>query len=237
MQTFGGETVVSMQYSFECLQEKTNCANFCRDFRGIEQYSFECLQEIHKNANFRREGGGERNLERFCKESGGCVFIGKECLKRLEMKKTRLLFVMLLAAVGLMVNSCIMDWVPVQIKVYVTDSNGTDLLDPSYEKNLLDGVTMTYRGDVYQLTATTKYYMPTFYGFELYTDKDGKNYLYFGELDGADEYDDDFIITWKDGTQDIIHYKRNIAFTNAYEKMFLNGKKVAKDDAPITIVK
>lgn len=154
------------------------------------------------------------------------------------MKKVKVLLVALMAVVAFSVSSCmIMDWIPVTIRAYVVDGNGTDLLNPENENNVLDGVSLTYRDDVYFLTQKTKELPLEFHGFELFTDAEGKYYLYFGELDGADEYDDDFIITWKSGAQDIIHYKRNIVFNNANEKLFLNGKKVAKDDVPVTIVK
>lgn len=141
------------------------------------------------------------------------------------------------SAIILMAGSCmIMDWTPVTLRIYVENQAGEDLLEPGSETDILEGVTMTYRGETYRLAPEpeTKYYLPDFDGLELMKDGDGRYYLYFGELDGAEEYNDDFTIVWGDGTSDVIHYKRNIFMTTVSEKWKLNG---SKSDMPMTIVK
>ena len=141
------------------------------------------------------------------------------------------------AVVILLAGSCmIMDWTPVKLRIYVENQAGEDLLDPDSEINMLEGVTMTYRGETYELVPEpeTKYYLPHFDGLQLMLDEDGRHYLYFGELDGAEEYNDDFTLAWGDATSDVIHYKRNIFMTAVSEKWKLNG---AKSDMPMTIVK
>lgn len=141
------------------------------------------------------------------------------------------------AAIMLLAGGCmIMDWAPVILRIYVENQAGEDLLDPDSEINLLEGVTMTYRGETYGLVPEpeTKYYLPHFDGLELMLDKEGRYYLYFGELDGAEEYSEDFTIVWGDGTSDVINYKRNIFMTIVSEKWKLNG---SKSSMPMTIVK
>jgi hypothetical protein len=47
------------------------------------------------------------------------------------------------------------------------------------------------------------------------------------KLDGDKEYDTDFILTWKDGSQDVIHFTRKINdILDTEDQWLLNGEKV-----------
>lgn len=117
----------------------------------------------------------------------------------------------------------IVDWSPVKILIEVHDKDGNDLLDPDNPNNLIKGTTINYRGETLEVNtsileydretyyAKTRAYAPEFRGLYLalknwYQD-DGEGYiLCLGEIDGAVNMDEDFVITWADGTQNTIHY-------------------------------
>ena len=68
--------------------------------------------------------------------------------------------------------------------------------------------------------------MPTFKGLHVDSSAINQPYFCFGELDGADNYDDDFIITFADGSTDTIHFKRvHKSGLNVEDSWTLNGKK------------
>ena len=95
------------------------------------------------------------------------------------------------------------DAMPVTLEIFVKDTEGNNLLDYGW----LDGknVTATFKGETYQLQKDepTRAYMPHFYGFKV-TGRDLGAMLYFGELDGTHDRNDEFVINWGDGTFDTI---------------------------------
>ena len=95
------------------------------------------------------------------------------------------------------------DAMPVTLEIFVKDTEGNNLLDYGW----LDGknVTATFKGETYELQkdVPTRAYMPHFYGFKV-TDRDLGTMLYFGELDGTHDMNDEFVINWGDGTFDTI---------------------------------
>ncbi len=95
------------------------------------------------------------------------------------------------------------DAMPVTLEIFVKDTEGNNLLDYGW----LDGknVTATFKGETYELQkdVPTRAYMPHFYGFKV-TGRDQGTMLYFGELDGTHDMNDEFIINWGDGTFDTI---------------------------------
>ena len=95
------------------------------------------------------------------------------------------------------------DAMPVTLEIFVKDTEGNNLLDYGW----LDGknVTATFKGETYQLQndEPTRAYMPHFYGFKV-TGRDLGTMLYFGELDGTHDMNDEFVINWGDGTFDTI---------------------------------
>ncbi len=132
----------------------------------------------------------------------------------------------------------IWDISPVVLRVYVQNGKGENLL----EQNWLDGkkVTATFKGETYELQpARTKYYMPYFYGFVLENWGNGQ-FLYFGELNGAEDINEDLIISWGDGTSETIKiyndYKTKSNGTPKINRyLVVNGKKV--DYGLVTFVK
>ena len=121
------------------------------------------------------------------------------------MKRTLLL---ILAALSVAFTSCESmqvdaDAAPVTLEIFVKDAEGNNLLDYGW----LDGknVIATFKGETYELQkdALTRAYMPQFYGFKVMS-RDLGPFLYFGELDGTDDMNDEFVINWGDGTFDTI---------------------------------
>jgi len=114
----------------------------------------------------------------------------------------------LLIAISSVVTSCEnmqveADAMPVTLEIFVKDVEGNNLLDYGW----LDGknVTATFKGETYDLQkdVPTRAYMPHFYGFKV-TGRDLGTMLYFGELDGTHDMNDEFVINWGDGTFDTI---------------------------------
>lgn len=105
----------------------------------------------------------------------------------------------------------IVDWAPVEIHIYAQDSNGNSIIQPE-----MPGMTITFQGETYTVTdwesardeMRTKAYLARMYGFVAETcPEDSTKYrLYFGEIDGAADMDEDLVLTWPDGSKDTIHY-------------------------------
>ena len=121
------------------------------------------------------------------------------------MKRTLLFLLIVISSV---VTSCEIvgvdaDAMPVTLEIFVKDTEGNNLLDYGW----LDGknVTATFKGETYELQkdVPTRAYMPHFYGFKV-TGRDLGAMLYFGELDGTHDMNDEFVINWGDGTFDTI---------------------------------
>ena len=95
------------------------------------------------------------------------------------------------------------DAMPVTLEIFVKDAEGNNLLDYGW----LDGknVIATFKGETYELQkdVPTRAYMPHFYGFKV-TGSDLGAMLYFGELDGTHDMNDEFVINWGNGTFDTI---------------------------------
>ena len=118
------------------------------------------------------------------------------------------LLLFLLIVISSVVTSCEnmqvdADAAPVTLEIFVKDAEGNNLLDYGW----LDGrnVIATFKGETYELQkdALTRAYMPQFYGFKVMS-RDLGPFLYFGELDGTDDMNDEFVINWGDGTFDTI---------------------------------
>lgn len=121
----------------------------------------------------------------------------------------------------------IVDWNPIEVKFYVADYGlRTNYVSLNYN-DMIYTTTLTYRGKTYSVEKSlTKDYMPTFKGLHVDSSAINQPYFCFGELDGADNYDDDFIITFADGSTDTIHFKRvHKRDLNVEDSWTLNGKK------------
>ena len=98
----------------------------------------------------------------------------------------------------------IWDMAPVNVMIHIQDSNGHNLLSPSVSGNLQGKkIVAEYQDEKYELnwnaSKGTRFYMPFFSGLTLqagYTQSgdhfepdQNKNYLSFGEFDGAENQD------------------------------------------------
>ena len=105
-------------------------------------------------------------------------------------------------------HSKMVDWSPVNIEIYATDSLGNSIISPE-----MPGMTLTFQGETYTVQdgpMHTKAYLALMYG--LYTQvidttASPRQYkLVFGEIDGAKDMDEDITLNWPDGSTDVIRY-------------------------------
>lgn len=106
-------------------------------------------------------------------------------------------------------DDLIVDWSPIKLKFFVVEYGlKTNYVADNYN-DIIHTTSLTYQGKTYKVERSlSKDYMPHFKG--LYVDSSAieRPYLCFGELDGAKNYDDDFIINFSDGSADTVHFKR-----------------------------
>ena len=167
------------------------------------------------------------------------------------MKKSILKSMLLMVTSCVMFVSCdppIMDWNPIRIYIKVSNAEGQNLLDSVTPNNFLDKeISAEWMGDTYiadtvslwEKQHVTREYLPMMDGL-MYVTRNGEPMLYFGELAGDGDYDDEpFTIHWPDGSTDVITVKNKAYFSSADRKFKLNGKVVAKDTGSpiISIVK
>ena len=142
----------------------------------------------------------------------------------------------------------IVDWAPVTVSITATDMYGNDLLDPLSNSCILEGTTLTFQKKTYEVSYDfinrfngAKAYMPRMYGLQLDSvrSSDKLQYrLYFGEIDGAKDMNEDLVINWGNGTSDVINYhcwghnERKLSCNHEWK---VNGKKV--DGSKIEFVK
>ena len=145
----------------------------------------------------------------------------------------------------------IVDWAPVSISLTVTDSNnGSDLLNPQNNSNILDGTSLTFKEKTYEVSYDfinhfegSKAYMPTMYGLQFDTVRTNGNVLcrlLFGEIDGGADMDEDLVINWGDGTTDVINYKcsnHNERKLSCKREWKVNGKKIGGEVRQFTFEK
>ncbi|MBO4723704.1 MAG: hypothetical protein J5596_00085 [Bacteroidaceae bacterium] len=108
-------------------------------------------------------------------------------------------------------ESYIVDWAPVEIIIYAEDSDGNSIIQQE-----MPGMTLTFQGETYTVRdwesvieeKKTRAYLAQIYGFiaETYSEDSTAYRLYFGEIDGAADMDEDIVLTWPDGSKDTIHY-------------------------------
>ena len=168
------------------------------------------------------------------------------------MKSKSFLAAMLLMVISsVMLVSCeppIQDWYPIDIYIKVFDTEGKNLLDSATPNNFVDKeISAEWMGDTYiadtvslwEKQHMTRMYLPMMNGL-MYVTKDGEPMLYFGELAGDGDYDDEpLTIHWPDGSTDVITVKNKAYLSSANRKYKLNGEVVAKDTGSpiINIVK
>lgn len=125
---------------------------------------------------------------------------------------------------------------------------GNDLLDPASNSCILEGTTLTFQEMTYEVSYDfmnrfegAKAYMPRMYGLQLDTMRtaDEVRYmLFFGEINGGSDMDENLVINWGNGTSDIINYhcwNHNERKGTCKREWKVNGKVV--DGSKIAFVK
>lgn len=108
----------------------------------------------------------------------------------------------------------LIDYSPVQVLIYATNVEGHDIISAE-----MPGMSLTYKGITYEVTAWNHYFTKALYASEVIqglccqTPEDylpkgsiGHNRLIFGDIPGDFEVDEDFVLSWPDGTKNVIHY-------------------------------
>ena len=146
-------------------------------------------------------------------------------------------------------DTVIWDFYPIELKMYVTAPDGTNLLDSKLENNVLkNDIKAIHNGKAYSLNldhlddedkVPTRAFLPTFYGLMLLTDGDGSPYLYFGEFDGGGTFENEIVmIDWGDGTYNTVTFDSKLTWNKSepiiFRYFYLDKEKV---DNPMTIIK
>ena len=146
----------------------------------------------------------------------------------------------------------IWDIAPVEFSIFITDSEGNDLLDSTFQNNLIKDITVSYQGEVYPVMTEREYYesqynqtrayMPHFYGLILRqywshkTFTNGNFELVFGEFNGEENIDKrEITLNLPDGRQAILSYKNSFKWKSNGEPkkstvFYFDGQEL-KDDA------
>jgi hypothetical protein len=151
------------------------------------------------------------------------------------MKKTTLLLAALSVILSLTLPSCnksdapdalvAVEWYPIELYIYIQDKDAKDLLNYDATYYVGNDFMLTYNGKTYRMETKGTEENPELI---LGTDRVQQSHIaYFGTLDGDKEYDTDFILTWKDGSQDVIHFTRKINdILDTEDQWLLNGEEV-----------
>ena len=134
------------------------------------------------------------------------------------MKKT--IATILMAAGLFAATSCeevlgedwIVDWAPVNVYIEAFDADGNSIISPE-----MPGMSLTFKGETYTVKEVgepsqirTKAYLAIMEGLLAVPqyEVDGKTvyHLVFGEIDGAADMDEDLVLNWPDGSEDVIRY-------------------------------
>ncbi len=136
-------------------------------------------------------------------------------------------------------NDYIVDWAPVELTVTATDNAGQSIISPD-----MPGMSLSFKGDTYTVKSSedviaTKAYLAIIKGLIAVPDEaDSLSYhLYFGEIDGAEDMDEDIVLNWPDGSTDTINYKcwnhRGGRHISCKREWKLNGEKFGSGRFPV----
>lgn len=140
----------------------------------------------------------------------------------------------------------IYDFAPIELKVYVSTVDGSNLLDNKIEGNLLNNsIKIIHNGTAYDLDIestekekpATKAYLPIFHGLKLQTDINGNPYLYIGEFDGAADYENEIVtVDWGDGTYNTITFDSRVSWRKSepvIHRFFYLDKELVENEMTI----
>lgn len=138
------------------------------------------------------------------------------------------------------VDPPIWDISPVVVLFEINNNNGENMFSESTEGNWLNAsFSCSFEDETYTYPSIeTKEYLAAFQGLylNLYSEIP---LLEFGELDGTEDRDSDLVITWPDGTRDVINIKRTFRWKlngdpDGKTTLKLNGENTSN---PIQLVK
>ena len=168
------------------------------------------------------------------------------------MKTLKKLFYLLTGCIlTICISSCqedgpaegaIWDFSPINFHFTLTGENGEDLLNPA-TPGTYAGISIsatynekTYVKDIFENNNVPygRAYFANLFGIYTTQMKDGRYALVFGELDGADKYENETItLDWGDGTKDVITFSSRIKWKGHDPKGIrtfkLNGEVVAEN--------
>ena len=140
---------------------------------------------------------------------------------------------------------------PIMFSISITDSVGNDLLDSTFQKNLIKDITVSYQDETYPVVTEREYYekhnqtrayMTEFRGLLLRTYWSHKTFTYgncelvFGEFSGEENIDKrEIILHLPGGRQSKLSYKNSFKWKSNGEpeinrSFYLDGKEL-KDEA------
>ena len=148
-------------------------------------------------------------------------------------------------------NDMIYDFSPIEFKILITDNDGHDLLDSTYQDNLINDLSVTYQGKDYPLLTEqeaynnqnlTREYLPIFWGLVLHNkDWSPLSYTYdlyemdFGEFSGSEDVDKlEITLNLPNHQQIRLAYSNNIRWTSNGEpeinRVFYYNDQKLNDD-------
>ena len=148
-------------------------------------------------------------------------------------------------------NDMIYDFSPIEFKILITDNDGHDLLDSTYQDNLINDLSVTYQGKDYPLLTEqeaynnqnlTREYLPVFWGLVLHNkDWSPLSYTYdlyemdFGEFSGSEDVDKlEITLNLPNHQQIRLAYSNNIRWTSNGEpeinRVFYYNDQKLNDD-------
>lgn len=159
-------------------------------------------------------------------------------------KKTNILLLTLFALSGIIITSCeekgywIHDVLPFDINMIIEDADGNNLLNPEFEGNIIDEMTITYNDETYKIekdkeNIATRMLYSEFYGLRHFCSDTGRHFVTFGNFVGERNYKDEKItIHWGDGTSDEVTFTNKVKggshtpTLDITRTIKLNGKEV-----------
>jgi hypothetical protein len=160
-------------------------------------------------------------------------------------KKTNILLLTLFALSGITLTSCEENWlhdvIPFDINIIVEDANGNNLLNPEFEENIIDKITITYNDETYKIekdkeNVATRALPSKFYGLRHFCSGSGRHFMTFGNFVGECNYKNEKItIHWGNGTSDEVTFTNKVKGGSHTPKLDitrtikLNGQKINPD--------
>lgn len=128
------------------------------------------------------------------------------------------------------------------VYIFVTNSNGDDLLDPDVEDNILKSdIHVSYKNDTYtNIYMQTRYAPPPPILFRHINFEIAGYCIAFGSFNTGqgDFHGETFTINWGDGTSDEIKFDLFVEREGkVFKKIWLNGTMQSDNSLEVTIVK